>query len=94
MHLPLAASATTPPAGHCQFHHWRTEAGRPRNASASLTLYRTRPASVPKLAPFGGYTDAVKLHSPFPASCSARRLSSTTGPQWCGPKLNKGDLHD
>jgi len=37
---PLATSASTPPAGHCQSRRRRTETSRARNASASLTLNR------------------------------------------------------
>ena len=47
----LAESAATTPAGHCQSRLRRTETGRTRNASASLTLHRARPVSVPKSAP-------------------------------------------
>src|SRR5579862_1270227 len=86
MRHPLAESAAAIPTGHCQSHHRRTETGRSRNASASLTLNRVRPASVPKSAPVGGFAHCARACPEFfGGGIYTRRSIGAEGLRLTGP---------
>lgn len=76
MCLPLAESAAALSTGHCQSRHRRTETGRTRNASASLTLHRIRPVSVPKSAPVGGFIHSARACPDFSTSALPTTINS------------------